>query len=224
MRILTTVIIAGISIAGVSAQNEIPEKSHLTGGFKTEANFSNFIMSGTSGASGTTSRNGIGATLGGFLNLNVTKHFAVQGELLYHYKSSDLTRNGEKNEFQYWGMEIPMYAVYQWKFKNRARVYAGLGPYTEFGFSAKVKKAGRWIDLYQKNEATDMSVMFDTNSGFGLMGGYEFAFGLQLNVGYKVSITNVLDTNSASFSMFPQTVSLGIGYRFGKQHKSSCFK
>jgi opacity protein-like surface antigen len=211
-KILTAIIIAGTGMANISAQNDFKKESLLTGGLKLEANLSNFILSGTS----VTAKKNLGVTFGGFLNLDISKHFALQGELIYHYKSSDLSRDDEKNKFQYLGMEIPMYAVYQWKFKNRARLYAGLGPYTEFGFSARVKKDGKWIDLYKKNEATDMSIMFDTNSGFGLMAGYEFASGLQMNIGYKVSITNVLDANSASFSMFPQTISLGIGYRFGQ--------
>ncbi|MDR2385727.1 MAG: PorT family protein [Tannerella sp.] len=213
MRIVTIIIIAGIGITGASAQNEIQDKSLFAKGLKMESNFSNFILSGTSEVA---SRKGIGATFGGFLNLNVSKHFAVQGEVLYHYKSSGINRNGEKSKFQYWGMEIPVYAVYQWKFKNSSRLYAGLGPYTEFGFSAEIKRDNKWTDLYQKNDTSDIPIMFSSNSGFGLMAGYEFALGLQLNAGYKVSITNVLDAGSSAFSMFPKTLSLGVGYRFGK--------
>ncbi|MDR3339033.1 MAG: PorT family protein [Candidatus Symbiothrix sp.] len=207
--VLAIAVIIGISLAQVNAQNDIPNAAKITGGLKAETNLSNFILSGMSDAK---SKMNFGATFGGFLNLDVSKYFAIQGELLYHYKSSDLVRNGIKSEYQYWGIEIPIYAMFQWKTNENRRAYIGIGPYTEFGFSAKMRRDGETIDLYEK----DKSAMLDSNSGFGVIVGYEFARRIQINAGYKISITNILDGNSSSVTLLPAAISLGIGYRFGK--------
>ncbi|MDR2955244.1 MAG: PorT family protein [Prevotella sp.] len=183
----------------------------VTWGVKAEVNISGFFVSGMSEIS---SKMRTGGTGGGFINVELTKLFALQGEILWHYKSSDFIRQGNKGDFQYWGTEIPMYAMFRWNLKNDRRVYIGIGPYGEFGYSAKLKRAGKTIDLYEKDKATELSAMEDFNSGFGVTAGYEFANGLQINVGYKVSITNVLDANSSSIKMHPETVSIGLGYRF----------
>lgn len=58
--------------------------------------------------------------------------------------------------------------------------------------------------------------MKDSDTGFGVKVGYEFASGLQINASYKASVTNIMDANSSDVKMYPQYVSLGIAYRFGK--------
>lgn len=194
----------------VSAQQE--EKNVITTwGVKAEANLSGFIVSGTSLVD---SEMGFGGTGGGFVNIQLSEHFALQGELLYHFKSSQFDRQDIKGDYQYWGMEIPFYAVYLRELRNNGRIYAGIGPYAEFGFSAELKRNNEKIDLYEKDDATEVSAMNDFNSGFGVMLGYEFPCGIQLNVGYKISITNILDANSSSLTLLPNAVSIGVGYRF----------
>lgn len=48
----------------------------------------------------------IGGTFGGFVKLDLSDHFAVQGDVLFHYKTSSLKLGGVKGDFQYWGLEI----------------------------------------------------------------------------------------------------------------------
>ncbi|MBB4037881.1 hypothetical protein GGR21_003802 [Dysgonomonas hofstadii] len=199
----------------ISLNAQESNKKHLdvkaTWGIKAEANISNFFISGTSVID---SKMKLGFTGGAFLNLEFSEHFALQGELIYHYKSSDFDREDLKGKYEYWGTEIPIYAVYQWKLAKGNRLYAGIGPYTEFGFSAKLKRNGEKIDLYEKEKLAEVSAMKDSNVGFGVIVGYEFANGIQINGSYKVGITNILDSNSNSVSLHPNTFSLGIGYRF----------
>jgi hypothetical protein len=199
--VLTIAAIIGINLAHINAQND----EAITGGLKAESNLSNFILSGISDVK---SKMNFGATFGGFLNLDVSNYFALQGELLYHYKSSDLVRNDIKNKYQYWGIEIPIYVMFQWKTNENRRAYIGIG----FGFSTKMRREGETIDLYEKEEFA----MFDSNFGFGIIIGYEFACRIQINTGYKISVTNILDDNSGSITLRPAAISLGIGYRFGK--------
>jgi len=211
-KLLIILSLIGITFISISQENS---KQHIktTGGLKLEVNLSNFYVSGLSGAK---SEMRPGATFGGFMRWDVSKLFALQGELLYHYKSSNFIWDNVKREFQYIGMEIPIYAIFKWNLCDGQHLYVGIGPYAEFGFSAKIKKEGKKIDLYEKDEATELSTMTDFNSGFGIILGYEFDCNVQVNVGYKISITNILDANSTSITLLPGAISLGIGYRFGK--------
>lgn len=196
-----------IGLPCLNAQDQVREEEKVTWGIKAEANMSNFLVSGLSGSE---SKMKLGFTAGGFLNYNITEHFALQGELIYHYKSSDFLYDGQNNVYQYWGMEIPIYAMIYQKLSHGGRIYAGVGPYAEFGFSAELKQDGKKRNLY------DDAAMNDFNSGFGIIVGYELPSQFQINAGYKVSVTNILDTNSSSATFLPVAVSLGIGYRFGK--------
>ena len=96
------------------------------------------------------------------------------------------------------------------------RIHLGVGPYTEFGLSAKFKKGGTRNDLYERASQEDLPAIKDSNTGFGVMAGYEFAFGLQVNISYKVSVSNLLDANSGTARFHPQAFSLGVAYRFGR--------
>jgi len=211
-------ILIFIFIVGFAKTNAQESKKHqinikTTWGIKAEANVSNFFISGTSVID---SKMKLGFTAGAFLNLEFTGHFALQGELIYHYKSSKFDREDIKGKYQYWGMEIPVYAIYQWKLRKGNRFYMGIGPYAEFGFSAELKRGSEKIDLYKKGQisGSEISAMKDSNVGFGIIIGYEFANGIQLNSSYKIGMTDILDANSNSVSLQPNTISLGIGYRF----------
>jgi opacity protein-like surface antigen len=211
MKKIAFIIIAVLAtgLASVQAQGEAERTTSPTWGLKAESNLSGFMLSGMSG---TKSKMDMGATFGGFLNMEISKHFALQGELLFHFKSSGL----ENGSYRYWGEEIPIYAMFRWK-TDEGWAYIGLGPYGEFGLSATVTHEGEKIDLYEKDRTTDFSLMNDFNSGFGVIAGYEFACGIQLNATYRASITNVLEYDNSRRAMHPHTLSLGIAYRFGRR-------
>lgn len=212
-KILLIIFLIINAIRPAFPQENGSKNTKTTGGIKAEATLTNFLLSGVGNAE---SNMKTGATLGGFLQWDASKHFALQAGLLFNYKSSDFISDGVKSEFQYAGAEIPVYAIWYWKFRNDNRFYFGIGPYSEFGFGAQIKRNGEKINLYKKDEATELSAMSDFNSGFGLMAGYEFVGGLQFNAGYKLSITNILDANSSTATLLPHAISLGVGYRFGK--------
>lgn len=185
----------------------------ITGGVKVESSFSNFIHSGISKGS---SKMNPGATVGGFLNLGISQYFSVQGELLFHYKESDFEWSGEKGNYQYWGAEIPVYAMYHWNRRDGSRLYVGIGPYTNFGFKATYRSNGQKLDLYEKDASSGLPAFKDSDTGFGITGGYEFPCGLQINASYKISVSDLLDANGSSSSLYPQLFSIGLGWRFGK--------
>lgn len=195
----------------VQAQEQ-PRKLKFSGGPKLEANMSKYSLSPHVGVS---SSMRAGMTAGGFLQLDVSSRFAVSVELLFHYKNSYIKQDGN-NRIRYWGMEIPIYAMYVWNCGRGHRIYVGAGPYTEFGFSATAWFHGKKIDLYAIDSENAVSAMRDSNSGFAFLAGYEMPCGLQINITYKISISNVLDANSNKFSFYPMTTSFGVAYRFGR--------
>lgn len=224
--VLVILLLSGVSLVSVKAQSvhvstekttagkeKSEKKLEVTGGIKLEANYANFVHSGISEGK---SKMKPGTTMGGFLNVRISGHFSIQGEMLFHFKESDFDwESHQKSSFQYWGAEIPIYAMYHWEIKKSRYIHIGIGPYTEFGFSAKLEKDGIKSDLYNKDRTTGIPIMRDSNSGFGILIGYEFPCRLQMNAGYKLSISNLLDGNSGSVQLHPQTLSIGLAYRFG---------
>jgi len=212
-------------------------------GIKAEANMSNFIVPNTSNVaintlSLTASRKsniGFGASLGGFMKYDISRNFAIQPELLFHLKNSSFEASYKITSpsssgaayywhyFHYWGAEIPIYALGQWRVGN-GRLYAGVGPYVALGFSAVTDFPINFYEVDALTEA-DRPILHRFDFGFGAMIGYEFRNRIQVNVGYKIGLFNVRDyihhdgnpwhiTNHLSDSWRWQTLSLGLGYRF----------
>lgn len=185
----------------------------ITGGALVEANVTGFFHSGIGGGA---SRMKPGLSAGGFLNFGIVRSFSVQGEMIFHYKHSNFEWDGQIGKFLYWGVEIPIYAFYHIELRKGERMSFGFGPYTEFGFGASFKHDGIKNNLFETDESSGLPVLRDSNSGFGIKASYEFPSGLQLNVAYKASITNLLDANSNTANMYPHALSVGIAYRFRK--------
>lgn len=170
-------------------------------GTKAEANLSNFIVKDMPKVN---SEMGFGGTIGAFVKLDVVRGFALQPELLVHYQTSKWKEEGKKRDYDYWGLEIPVYAMGQWKTRVGHRYYIGIGPYVGLGLNAKLDKPK--YKMYKE----DFLKRFDF--GGKAMIGYEFANGLQINAGYKMGFLDLVDKGKGKLRS--QTISLGVGYRF----------
>jgi opacity protein-like surface antigen len=199
--VLTFAVLLGFGLMHINAQD-------LSIGIKASANMSNFFLSDMKNAESTMK---IGASLGGFFNVPFNNAFSLQPELIFHYKSSEMKQERQKTDYEYWGMEIPIYFMGKLNLGN-GRGYAGIGPYVGLGFDAKYKNGD--IDLYKKNKITDNSIMNRWDFGAGVILGYEFNNGFLINAGYQIGITDLLDANKKNATMRNQTVNLGIGYKF----------
>ena len=182
-------------------------KERLTGGLKLEGNGTNFLLSDMSG---TKSEIGFGGTFGGFVKIDLAKNFAIQEDILFSYSSSKLTQKGLEDTYEYFGVEVPIYFMGQWGLASGGRFYAGVGPYLGVGFQAKLKDSD--IDLYKKYDGND-PFMKRINFGGAAQIGYELPNGLQFNASYRIG-ANALDAGKDDSKMNPQTVLLGVGYRF----------
>ena len=202
-RIIVVIAIVIFSLTQSKAQNTLF-------GIKADVNMSNFILEDLADWQ---SDFGAGASVGGLVRTDIGKYFAIQSEILFHFKNSEFKIDGMKNKFRFWGMEIPAYAVFYWITPKNDRAFIGIGPYGQIGFSAKNRTINRnyYADFFKKKA----SFMQIGDVGCGILLGYEFLFGMQINASYKYGLLNQLNEplQEETF-MRNQSVSLGVGYRF----------
>lgn len=198
--ILSIALLVGLG----SVQNSNAQTISM--GVKAEANTSSFLLTDLPNLE---SNMGFGASVGGFMKVDLSENFAIQPEVMFHFKNSQqkIKSTGIKTDYQYFGAEIPVYALGQCSLGD-GRFYGGVGPYVGFGFDAKNKNNGIKIDQYKN----DLMKRFDF--GAGAMLGYEFSNRMQINASYKMGLINTLDKGSNDSKMRNQTISLGLGYRF----------
>ena len=206
--ILSVVLIIGLGVVNTNAQGL---KSFLnerfSGGLKLEGNGTNFLLSDMSN---TKSEVGFGGAFGGFIKIDLSENFAIQEDILFSYFSSKLKQNEVEDTYEYFGVEVPIYFMGQWKTASGGRFYGGVGPYFGLGFQAKLKDSD--INLYKKYEGND-PFLKRINFGGAAQIGYELPNGLQFNASYRIG-ANALDRGKDDSKMLPQTISLGLGYRF----------
>lgn len=211
--VLALALASMFGTAQVSAQGLVKKMmSGLYYGPKVEANLSAFSISDMPGVE---SKMGVGGSVGGFLGLRMSRHFAVQEDILVHYKTSSFEQDGVEGDFEYLGAELTFYAMGNWTLNNGGRLSLGAGPFAGYGVRAKYKVEGVETDLYEKNE--DGKKAFNPmNIGAAITAGYEFKCGLQVNASCKYGIMNMLDADKDDAALRPATVSVGVAYRFGK--------
>lgn len=203
-RFLLVCLSVLMTVSLVQAQTDIK----LSAGVKVEANMSNFFLSDLDNQTSTMK---LGPNLGGFMKVELHENFAIQPEMMFYFRNSKMEIGSGKDDFQQWGVQIPIYAVGQMNM-GTGKGYVGIGPYVGFGFDAKMDKAD--TDLYKKDKVTDKKAMNRWDFGLGAMVGYEFSNRVQINAGYQIGLIDQLDANKDNATMRTQTVSLGVGYRF----------
>jgi opacity protein-like surface antigen len=204
------IYLACLSLLMTAGLVKVNAQSPISYGVKAELNMSNFFLSDLDNYS---SRMKAGPNLGGFMKIDLHENFAIQPELSFFYRTSKIKKEGAKNDnFEQWGMQIPIYAIGQTNLGN-GRFYGGVGPFVGLGFDAKRKiKNADNIDLYKKVDGDKEMNRWDF--GFGALLGYELNNKFQINATYQVGVTNQLDRLKDDAKLRSQVVSLGLGYRF----------
>ncbi len=204
------IYLACLSLLMTAGLVKVNAQSPISYGVKAELNMSNFFLSDLDNYS---SRMKAGPNLGGFMKIDLHENFAIQPELSFFYRTSKIKKEGAKNDnFEQWGMQIPIYAIGQTNLGN-GRFYGGVGPFVGLGFDAKRKiKNADNIDLYKKVDGDKEMNRWDF--GFGALLGYELNNKFQINATYQVGVINQLDRLKDDAKLRSQVVSLGLGYRF----------
>lgn len=179
----------------------------VSGGLKTEANIHQFWLYD---ADDYISKTKIAPNLGGFLDIELNGKFAVRPEMVFFFRNSKIKHNNRDDDFQQWGITIPVYLV-GWEYIDNGIWYFGLGAYIGFGFNARMKKAK--TTLYDKTDER-AAVMNRWDYGINALIGYEYDNGIQINAGLQLGLKDQLDTFKNNATVINKTITAGIGYRF----------
>ena len=223
-------------------QNKLPKK--VTCGILAGANFNHFIINRSHQTMHSHMR--IGAELGGFVDFSIVPHFTIQPQVLItaqqnHFSVADtfnIAASDTTNHLWSFGIDIPIYFLGRFGNMRQGYIQFGGGIFTHFTFASNTGKyksvdnplpASAPARAKSKTPTTpleryDYSRLYTLhNNHFGLCFtvGYEFAFGMQINAYYKMSLSDIAGFYSemkgqeiANALIMPQTFSLTIGYRF----------
>ena len=176
---------------------------------------------------------GGGAETGVFLDYNLTRYLSVEVQLLLAIQNGSYVASDYDPGFLFWhrrrvstladlrlfGMDIPFYLIGIIPVSDGS-IRLGAGPYTHFTFNSWIPGDDGFVTPYKRivseDEATGKPryALSDTHAGFGIQAGYEFDFGLQLNLGFKYSILDIINYESENSHAHPYKLTFGMGWRF----------
>lgn len=219
-------------------QEKLPKL--VSGGLLGGANMSNFIITRDHNAMSSYMR--IGGELGGFLDFFISKHFAIQPQVIFTAQQNYFAVKEGPDVFKYngmwsFGVDIPVYFL--GRFGNMQKGYAqiGGGIFTHFTFASNISRYKNSDEASQPQTTTTNSLparyaednndysrlytLHNNHFGVCVTAGYEFPIGIQINFQYKVSLSDIAGFYSemkgkeiANALIYPQAISLGIGYRW----------
>jgi hypothetical protein len=219
-------------------QEELPRI--VSGGLLTGANLSNFIITRDHNTMSSYMR--IGAELGGFMDFSVTKHFAIQPQVIFTAMQNHFAVKEGPDVFKYngmwsFGVDIPVYFLARLGNMQKGYAQVGGGIFTHFTFASNISRYKNSDEASQAQTTTtnplparyaednnDYSRLYSLhNNHFGVCvtAGYEFPIGIQINFQYKISLSDIAGFYSemkgqkvADALIYPQAISLGVGYRW----------
>ena len=198
----------------------------VSGGVLAGVNISNFIITRDHNTMSSYMR--IGGELGGFMDFRITKHFSIQPQVIFTAQQNYFSSTDTTNTLWSFGAEIPVYFLGRFGNMEKGYVQLGGGIFTHFTFASNIKdKFKNWDDpttVKPKTDTHDYSELYklhDNHFGICAMVGYEFRFGLQINASYRVSLSDIATfyknnkgQEIANALIYPQSVSLSLGYRW----------
>lgn len=213
-------------------QEKLPKL--VSGGVFGGGNVSNFII--TRNHKPMSSYMRIGAEVGGFLDFAITQHFAIQPQVILTAHQNYFAATDTTNRLWSFGVEVPIYFLGRFGNMEQGYVQFGGGIFTHFTYLSNVKDKYNNLDEstpasaplfrmpYDETPSYDYSRLYQLhNNHFGicLLVGYECPFGMLINASYKVSLSDIAGFYSekkgdpvADALIYPQSVSLSIGYRW----------
>ena len=201
----------------------------VSGGLLANANMSNFII--TRNHKPMSSYMHIGGELGGFMDFRITKHFSIQPQVIFTAHQNYFAATDTANHLWSFGMDIPVYFLGRFGNMEKGYIQFGGGIFTHFTFASNVRNKYKNVDEsaavtppVTPTDTHDYSKLYslhDNHFGVAVTVGYEFPIGIQINAHYKVSLSDIAGfykeykgQEIADALIYPQSVSLGIGYRW----------
>lgn len=205
-------------------QAQIPKI--VTMGLLLNANMSNFIITTRQGAETQmiSSYLRAGVELGGFMDFLVTRHFAIQGRVVFTAEQNHFGVKDSTNHLWSFGADIPVLFLYRLGNMDKGYFNIGAGIFAHFTFASNK-------GIYRNNETgvlpSEMPPFYvslhDNHAGVIAHAGYEFPVGIQINLNYLVSLSDIFGyykntkgTLEGDAAFYPQRISLGVAYRWKK--------
>lgn len=200
------IMLSAIHLYGQTASQHNNE-TLLEGGVKVDATFFNFQKADAPNAESILTP---GLTLGGFMDIWFKERIGIRPELNLNFKRTVFGWKDNSGQMLSFGIEVPIYVVTRFELFGKHCILVGLGPYTEFSCYARWMIDGRNVDLLKIHEGGAPMIQ-DTQSGFGVVFGYEFGNGIGIEASYKLCYYNILQPNtSQGVSLYPQSISIGL--------------
>jgi hypothetical protein len=171
-RLVLLFVLTAISLVDINA------KDPVSFGLKMENNIHEFLLYDLDNIQ---SSIGIAPTVGCFLKVDLNDVAAIQPEVSFFVRSTNLKINGQNDYFQQQGVSIPIYLIGR-EYVISSIWYFGIGPHVQFGFNAHTKKTKK--DLYRKTDGKAFMNRWDY--GISTMLGCERHNGIQLNAGLQL--------------------------------------
>lgn len=201
----------------------------VSGGLLANANMSNFII--TRNHKPMSSYMHVGGEFGGFMDFRITKHFSIQPQVIFTAHQNHFAATDTANHLWSFGMDIPVYFLGRFGNMEKGYIQFGGGIFTHFTFASNVRNKYKNVDEsaavtppVTPTDTHDYSKLYslhDNHFGVAVTVGYEFPIGIQINAHYKVSLSDIAGfykeykgQEIADALIYPQSVSLGIGYRW----------
>ena len=201
----------------------------VSGGLLANANMSNFII--TRNHKPMSSYMHVGGELGGFMDFRITKHFSIQPQVIFTAHQNYFAATDTANHLWSFGMDIPVYFLGRFGNMEKGYIQFGGGIFTHFTFASNIRNKYKNVDEsaavtppVTPTDTHDYSKLYslhDNHFGVAVTVGYEFPIGIQINAHYKVSLSDIAGfykeykgQEIADALIYPQSVSLGIGYRW----------
>ena len=173
----------------------------------------------------------IGGELGGFMDFRITKHFSIQPQVIFTAHQNYFAATDTANHLWSFGMDIPVYFLGRFGNMEKGYIQFGGGIFTHFTFASNIRNKYKNVDEsaavtppVTPTDTHDYSKLYslhDNHFGVAVTVGYEFPIGIQINAHYKVSLSDIAGfykeykgQEIADALIYPQSVSLGIGYRW----------
>lgn len=176
---------------------------------------------------------GVGADAGLFVDYHITRDIVVEVQLLLALQNGSYVATDYDPGFLFWhrhnlselkdvrlvGLDLPFFLIRRLPLRDGC-LRLGAGAYTHFTFDTWCPGDRDFVTPYKRIVSTDeltgkpRYALSDTHAGFGVLIGYEFESGLQVNFGARYSILDIINYESRYSHAHPYKITCGLGWRF----------
>lgn len=175
---------------------------------------------------------GFGVELGGFIDYHMTRRLMIEVQGIVCLQNGSYVSTDRDLGFVFWhqrpinyladmrlvGIDIPIFVTYAFPVGSGS-IRLGAGFFTHVTFAAWCPGDKDFITPYRriieiKESGKPRYALNDSHAGIGRQFGYEFECGLQINLGLKYSVLDIINYESKIDYAHPYKVTLGVGWHF----------